>query len=132
MDAVDERDEQDQARPAGAILDAPQPEHHGALVLLENPNRQRDTSSTTRGQRNNHIDDHVASFGTRMERPPAKPPTHKERGGPGDLLLNVRAFRTAAVVSAAESRIAAHISVVTAIATAVRKPPSCQPNSPCP
>ena len=37
-DAIDERDDEDQPRPAG-VLDAAEPELHAALVLLEDPHR---------------------------------------------------------------------------------------------
>src|SRR4051795_2748313 len=79
--------------PPRAIPDTPQPEDHGALVLLENAHGQRDTYQHHDYQRYDHIDDgHVASFGMRMEGPPAKPPPHSERGGRRDPLPNVRAF----------------------------------------
>jgi hypothetical protein len=46
MDAVDERHEDDEAWPPLAVPDTPQPEDHGALVLLDNPHRQRNACGT--------------------------------------------------------------------------------------
>ena len=54
MDAVDERHDGDQPRPPRAALDAAQPEHHRALVLLEDPDRQR---RAREGDEHEHDDD---------------------------------------------------------------------------
>jgi hypothetical protein len=54
VDTIDERHDRDQPRPARAALDASQPEHDRALVLLADPDRQRDA----RDDDEHHFDDH--------------------------------------------------------------------------
>jgi hypothetical protein len=62
MHAIDAGYEEEQARPPCATPHAPQPEHHSALVLLEDPNRQCKDHEHYEQQRDYHIDDHVVSF----------------------------------------------------------------------
>src|SRR4051812_1536714 len=61
VDAVGERDDEDQPGTARAVDDLPEPELHAALVLLEDPHRQR-PEPERHEQHNDHIDDHVVSL----------------------------------------------------------------------
>jgi len=61
VDTIDERHDRDQPRPARAALDASQPQHHRALVLLEDPDRQGGAREGDEHQRDDHdCDDHGA------------------------------------------------------------------------
>ncbi len=53
MDAIDERDDEDQARPAGTMHDATEAKLHAPLVLLENPHAGSQAQQPDYG---NHID----------------------------------------------------------------------------
>src|SRR4051794_3150317 len=74
MDAVDERNDGDQPRPARAALDAAQPEHHRALVLLEDPDRQRHARERDEHECDDDCDDDHGSGWSPPGRRSSSPP----------------------------------------------------------
>src|ERR1700684_3452595 len=63
MDAVHEREDEDQPRSACLSLDLPELEQHHALVLLDDPRRHRNADQRHDDEYNDHIDsDHGLSF----------------------------------------------------------------------
>src|SRR4051812_48719697 len=63
MEAIDARHEHDRPGAARTAVDAPQPEQHRALVLLEDADRERHADEHDERQDDEHIDDgHVAPY----------------------------------------------------------------------
>jgi hypothetical protein len=80
MNATDERHAYDQARATSAVRHVSQPEQHGALVLLEHPNGQRQADEHQGQQDHDHI---AAPAEPVVARRPAAlmPPRREDRAG---------------------------------------------------
>jgi hypothetical protein len=64
MHPVHARHDRNEPRPPCATAYAPEPEHHRELVLLDDPNRKRQTGEHYHQHDNDDVDgDHVGSFG---------------------------------------------------------------------